>query len=150
MDNQRFEPRDRNFRARVERSFARQAFMTHIGARLSLIEPGRCEIVMGWRAELCQQHGYFHAATTAAIADSAAGYAALSLFEAGAGVLTAEFKINLLNPARGECLTATGRVVKPGRTLSVCHADVFASEGGEEVHVATALLTMMQVPGLDG
>ena len=143
-----FTPRDAAYAERVRASFARQAFMSHIGATIGRLEPGEVDLVLPARPELTQQHGYFHAGTTASIADSAAGYAALSLFEPGTGVLTTEFKINLLAPARGEYLIARGRVVKPGRTLTVCRSDVHGVEGARETHVATALLTMMQVPGL--
>jgi len=101
-----------------------------------------------FRQELTQQHGYFHAGTTATIADTAAGYAALSLYPAGTGVLTTEFKINLLNPAKGERLVARGHVIKPGRTLTVCKADVFGIQGGDETHVATTLLSMISIEGL--
>lgn len=103
---------------------------------------------MGFDERLCQQHGYFHAGVTTSIADSAAGYAALSLFAKGLGVLTSEFKLNLLNPATGPVLVARGAVVKPGRLLSVCRADVF---GGADcaIHVATGLFTMVAREGLD-
>ena len=141
-------PRDPAWEEKVRTSFARQPAMTLIRARLARVAPGEAEVAVDAHAELTQQHGYFHAGTTASIADSAAGYAALSLFEPGTGVLTTEFKINLLAPARGEYLIARGRVVKPGRTLTVCRSDVHGVEGARETHVATALLTMMQVPGL--
>ncbi|MEM7169626.1 MAG: PaaI family thioesterase [Pseudomonadota bacterium] len=102
-----------------------------IGARLEAIEPGEVVIELDYRSDLCQQHGFFHAGVTSTIADSAGGYAAFSLFPAGSSVLTVEFKINLMSPADGECLRAIGRVVKPGRTLTVCDVDVFALKGGE-------------------
>jgi len=138
-------PRDPGFEARVRASFERQAFMALIGARLGRVEAGHVEIVMPYRPDLTQQAGYFHAGATSAIADSSAGYAAYSLFDADTDVLTTEFKINLLNPAAGDRLIAPGRVVKPGRTLTVAASDVYAVTGANEVHVATALLTMIQV-----
>ncbi len=142
-------PRDPDFEARVRESFSRQDFMTLIGARLAHVEPGAVEIEMPFRKELCQQHGYFHAGATISIADSAAGYAALTLFPPGSGVLTTELKINLINPADADLLRARGQVVKPGRTLTVCRSDIYGGPPGEEKHVATALLTMMCLAGMD-
>ncbi len=144
-----FTPRDAGYAERVRASFARQAFMAHIGAEMLHLAPGEVDLACLSRPELTQQHGFFHAGVTSSIADSAAGYAALSLFEPGTGVLTTEFKINLVAPARGERLLARGRVVKPGRTLTICRSDVYAGEGDTETLCATALLTMMQVPGLN-
>lgn len=138
-----------DFEARVRTSFARQSFMTLLGARLVAVAPGAVDIEVPARGDLNQQHGFFHAGVTSSIADSAAGYAAFSLFPAEASVLTTEFKINLLAPASGERLVARGRVIKPGRTLAICRADVFGIDGAEEKHVATALLTMMQMGGLE-
>ncbi len=143
-----FEPRTPDFAARVADSFARQSFMTLLGARLAHIAPGEVDIETPARDDLCQQHGFFHAGVTASIADSAAGYAAYSLFSAESSVLTTEFKINLLAPAAGEVLIARGRVVKPGRTLTIARADVYGVQDGVEVHVATALYTMMQMAGM--
>ncbi len=144
-----FTPRDPAFAARVEASFARQAFMGHIGVALAHVAPGEVDLVAPFQPRLTQQHGFFHAGVTATIADSAAGYAALSLFSPGTGILTTEFKINLLAPARGEKLVARGRVIKPGRTLTVCRSDVAAISDGGETLVATGLFTLMQVEGLE-
>ena len=143
-----FTPRDPDYANRVRASFARQAFMTHIGAGIVHLAPGEVDLACHARPELTQQHGFFHAGVTSSIANSSAGYAALSLFEAGTGVLTTEFKINLVAPAKGARLIARGRVIRPGRTLTICRSDVFGAEGGAETLCATALLTMMQVPGL--
>ncbi|MBA5777961.1 PaaI family thioesterase [Stappia sp. F7233] len=143
-----FEPRDGNWRARVEDSFARQAFMEHIGARLTHLAPGEVDIEATYDSTLTQQHGFFHAGVTTTIADSAAGYAAYSLFEEGSSVLTTELKINLLAPAMGDRLVARGRVIKPGRTLTICRGDVYGITDGRERHVATALFTMMQMAGM--
>ena len=128
---------------RVRASFARQEFMVHLGARLAAVGPGTCAIACEPRAELSQQHGFVHAGVLAAIADSAAGYAALSLTPPGSEVLTVEFKLNLLAPARGDLLIARGAVLRPGRTLTVCEAAVVAIEDGEETQCAAALVTMM-------
>ena len=143
-----FKPRNNDFEACVRESFARQDFMTHIGAAITRIVPGEVDIELPHNWKLMQQHGFFHAGTTASIADTAAGYAALSLFKPDHGVLTTEFKINLLAPAKGEKLLARGKVLKPGRTLTICKSDVVAIAGGDETLVASALLTMMQIEGL--
>ncbi|MGI9373995.1 MAG: PaaI family thioesterase [Hyphomicrobiales bacterium] len=144
-----FTPRNPDFEALVRRSFEKQRFMAYLEASLSRIVPGEVDIVLPSRDELSQQHGYFHAGATVSIADSAAGYAALTLFKPGCGVLTTEFKVNLLAPAQGEKLVARGKVLKPGRTLTICQSDVVAIDDGQESHVATALLTMMQIEGLE-
>ena len=136
--------------ARVAASFARQSVMTTIGARLLRVAPGEVEIALPVDARLSQQHGFVHAGIVATIADSAAGYAALSLMRPGAGVLTAEFKINLLAPAGGDELIARGRVVKAGRTLTLALAEVHARKGGEEKLCAMLTATLMSVEGRDG
>lgn len=104
--------------ARIRESFERQGLMRHLGAEMTGIKAGFVTIRLPFRSELTQQHGYFHAGGTAAIADSAGGYAGATLMPDDSSVLTVEFKLNLLNPARGEWLEAVGRVVKPGRTHS--------------------------------
>ncbi|CAA7612326.1 conserved hypothetical protein [Candidatus Terasakiella magnetica] len=128
---------------RVRDSFDRQAFMTTIGARMTGLEPGHCVLEMASRPDLCQQNGFIHAGATTALADTAAGYAAFSLMPPGTDVLTVEFKMNLLNPAKGERLIARAQVIKPGRTLMVVRSDVVAITGTEEKPVATMLATMM-------
>src|SRR5262245_27574856 len=110
-------PEDPNYAERVRASFGRQHAMEFLGAQLRAVEPGETEIVLPFREELSQQHGFIHAGIVTAIADSACGYAALSLMPSGVGVLTVEFKVNLLHPASGGRLVARGQVVKPGRTL---------------------------------
>ena len=143
-----FEPLDPDFETRVRESFARQAFMRALGAELLQIAPGEVHIALPHKPDLTQQHGYFHGGVVATIADTAAGYAALTLFPKGTGVLTTEFKINLLRPAEGERLVARGRVIKPGRTLSICQSDVYAENGERESHVATVLLSMICREGI--
>ena len=143
----RFEPRDPDFANRVRASFDRQSIMALIGARLTQVEPGRVEIELPYRADLCQQDGFLHAGITSTIADSAGGYAAFSLMPADASVLTAEFKINLLAPADGELLRACGRVLRPGRTLTVCDVEVFAIKNGETKPCAKLLQTLMCLQG---
>ncbi len=142
-----FTSADPNFADRVRDSFARQSIMELIGAQLSRVEPGLVEIALPYRADLCQQHGFFHAGVTSTIADSAGGYAAFSLFPADASVLTTEFKINLLAPADGERLRALGRVLKPGRTLTICEVEVFALKDGREKLCAKLLQTLMTMHG---
>lgn len=138
-------PRDAAYDARVRASFARQALMTTIGATLVRVAPGEVDIDLPFREDLTQQHGFLHGGIVTAIADSACGYAALSLLPPEAAVLTVEYKVNLLAPARGARLLARGRVLRPGRTLTVCRADVAALDDGAERLVATMLATIMAV-----
>jgi uncharacterized protein (TIGR00369 family) len=130
---------------RVRRSFARLALMATIGAHLVRIEPGEVDIELAVRRDLLQQHGYVAAGIVTAIVDTACGYAALSLMPADAEVLTVEYKVNFISPARGERLMARGRVVKAGRTLSVCAGEVHALGAAEPKPVATMLATMVAV-----
>ena len=142
-----FKPRDPGWETKVRESFARQTVMTTIGARISALRPGFCEIELPYRRDLCQQHGFLHAGMTTTIADSAAGYAAFSLMPPGASVLTVEFKVNLMAPAAGERFFARGSVIKPGRTLTVVEAEVVAVDKGGEKTVAQMLATMMCLEG---
>jgi len=132
-------------KARVKDSFERQGLMVHLGARLSEIGPGRVHIVLPSRPEVTQQHGYFHAGATSAIADSAGGYAAYTLFPEDGSVLTVEYKINLMAPAEGELLEAVGTVLRSGRTLTVCRLEVFAVQGAERSLVASGQQTLIRV-----
>ena len=131
--------------ARVRASFERQGLMHHLGARIAHIGPGRVHIVLPSRPEVTQQHGYFHAGATSAIADSAGGYAAFTVFREDSSVLTVEYKINLLAPAEGEQLEAIGTVLKAGRTLTVCTLEVYASQGTERTLVASGQQTLIQI-----
>ncbi|HSK38503.1 MAG TPA: PaaI family thioesterase [Arenibaculum sp.] len=139
----RFAPPDPDFAARVRDSFARHAFLRLIGAELVETAPGICTIAVRVRADLCQQHGFIHAGVTATIADTAAGYAAFSLMPAGSSVLTTEFKINLMAPARGARLVARAEVLKPGRTLTVASVQVHAETGGERTCIAAMLASLI-------
>ena len=144
---------DPDFEARVRDSFARQIAMATLGATLSRVAAGEVDIALPFRADLTQQHGFLHAGILATILDSACGYAAFSKMPAGAAVLSIEFKINLLSPAAGEHFIARGRVLRSGRTISVCQADGFAITGESEKLVATMIGTMMCVrdnPALSG
>ena len=142
-----FQPKDPTYETRVRDSFARQALMRTIGARLGRIEPGRVEIELPFRADLTQQHGYLHAGITSTIADSAGGYAGFSLFPADSSVLTVEFKINLTAPAAGERFLAVGQVLKPGRTLTICSFEVTAVTGEQRTAVAVGQQTLMCLEG---
>jgi uncharacterized protein (TIGR00369 family) len=140
------------FEARVQESFARQAAMATLGARLGRVAPGEVDVLMEHGAHLTQQHGFLHAGIVACALDSACGYAALTLMPHDAAVLTIEFKINLLAPARGPRLRFEGRVAKAGRTISVAEGRAlqFDVDGGAQVLVATMTATMMTVVGRDG
>ena len=135
------------FADEVRRSFAKQAIMGVIGGELTLVEPGVVEIALAYRPDLTQQDGYIHAGIVTTIADSACGYAAYTLMPPESEVLAVEFKVNLLRPAKGEKFRARAEVIKPGRTLTVVRADVFATGGTEEPKlVATMQGTMMRLP----
>ena len=131
----------------VRQSFAKQAIMGVIGGTLTRVEPGVVEITLPYRADLTQQDGYVHAGIVTTIADSACGYAAYSLMPPESDVLAVEFKVNLLRPAKGDMFVARAEVLKPGKTLTVVRADVFAMSGSDEQQlVATMLGTMMRLP----
>jgi uncharacterized protein (TIGR00369 family) len=131
--------------ARVRDSFARQTIMTTLGAVIAAVRPGEVEIVLPFSDKILQQHNFIHAGAVATIADSACGYAALSVMPRDAAVLTTEFKINLLAPAKGERLRAIGRVVRSGKKLVITLGEVFAEEGGARKQVALITATMMVV-----
>lgn len=150
MDAPRLEPQDPDFAARVRASFALQGAMATIGATLGAIEPGRVMIELPWQQGLTQQHGFLHAGIVAAALDSACGYAASTLMPADAGVLTIEFKINLLAPAQGTRFRMEGSVLKPGRTITVTEGRAFALHEGREKLVATMGATMMTITGRAG
>lgn len=139
------EPSNPRFEQAVRDSFASQQLMATLGARLARVAAGEVEIRVPFRRELTQQHGFLHAGVVTAAMDSACGYAAFTLMPAGVGVLSVEFKTNLLAPARGEELIARARVVRAGRTISVCQADATMLAAGAETAVATMLATMMTI-----
>lgn len=145
-----FTPLDPDFANRVRDSFERQQFMKTLGATLAAVEPGFVEIHLPISPAVTQQHGFVHAGAVASIADSACGYAAFSLMPADAGVLAVEFKINLMAPAKGDKLIARGRVIRAGRTLSVCQADVVGVTGKTEKTVAILTSTVMTMRGKEG
>src|SRR5688572_20555431 len=134
--------RDPNYASRIHESFGRQKAMALIGASLKSVAPGQVEISLPYRDELTQQKGFVHGGILGMIADTACGYAAFSLMPAGGSLVTVEYKMNILTPARGS-LVAHGSVVRPGRTLTVARAEVYAEDGK---HVATMQQTLMALP----
>jgi uncharacterized protein (TIGR00369 family) len=145
-----FQPLDPHFAERVAASFQRQTVMATLGAHLRQVTPGAVEIVLPYRADLCQQHGFMHAGMLTAVVDSACGYAALSLMPPAVGVLSVEFKVNFLAPAAGELFIARGKVMRSGRSISVCTGEVIALAQGAEKLVALMQATMMAVAGQAG
>lgn len=140
-----FKATNPDYERTVRESFARQGLMSTLGARIVTLEPGYCVIEMAYAPGVSQQQGFFHGGGIGAIADTAAGYAAYSLMPAGAEILTVEYKINLIRPALPPLLRAEGRVLRPGRTLTVCRADIYCR--GKSGLEACALLqsTLMRV-----
>ncbi|WP_047218425.1 MULTISPECIES: PaaI family thioesterase [Delftia] len=145
----RLEPANSDFARRVQDSFARQGAMHTLGAELSLLEPGAVNVCLDWAPGLTQQHGFLHAGMVSAALDSACGYAGLTLMPADAAVLTIEFKINLLAPAKGQRFRMEGRVLKPGRTITVTEGRAYAIDEGREKLIATMGCTLMCVQGRD-
>jgi uncharacterized protein (TIGR00369 family) len=136
-------PADPDFAARVRESFSRQKAMALIGACLGAVEPGYVEVALPWREDLTQQKGFIHGGILGMIADTACGYSAFSLMPADCSLVTVEYKINILTPARGS-LAARGQVVKAGRTLTVARAEVYSEDGR---HVASMQQTLMMLAG---
>ena len=134
-------PADPAFAQRCRESFGRQKAMALIGATLTVVEPGYVEIALPFRDDLTQQKGYVHGGILGMIADTACGYSAFSLMPAGCSIVTVEYKMNILTPARGP-LIAKGQVLRPGRTLTVARGEVYADDGR---HVATMQQTLMML-----
>jgi uncharacterized protein (TIGR00369 family) len=129
----------------VRESFSRQTIMATLGATLESVSEGRVTITLPYAAHICQQHGFLHAGVVSTIADSACGYAGLTVMPQGSAVLTVEFKVNLMAPAKGERFVAEGRVIKAGRTLVVTQGEVTAIEGGRQTGVAVITATLMRL-----
>jgi len=142
-----FTATDPDFAERVRKSFDAQGIMDHIGATLTLIEPGVCEIELPYSDAVSQQHGFFHGGVIGTIADSAGGYAAFGLMDAEDGILTVEYKLNLMALADGDLLVARGRVLRAGRTLTVARAEVGVVKNGVEVACAAMQQTLMRIVG---
>jgi uncharacterized protein (TIGR00369 family) len=140
--------RDPNWEAKARASFARQTFMETIGARLTALSPGWCEIELPFRTDLCQQHGFLHGGVVTAIAANAGAYAAFTLMPEGTSVVGIEYKLNLFASPKGTRFVARGRVLRPGRTLHVVESEVDAAQGGALRPVARMLATMMATEGI--
>lgn len=138
--------KDPTYEARVRESFSRQTLMATLGASIVFIAPGQVHIELPFAQQFCQQNGFLHAGAIASIADSANGYAASTLAPPETDVLAVEFKINLLAPAQGGAFLARGQVLRPGRTLTVCQAEVFTTGTPEQVLIATMLSTIIVRP----
>ena len=134
---------DPNFEARVRANFATQGMLTALGGTLSRVRPGEVHILAPFDSRFTQQDGFLHAGVVTTLMDSACGYAAFSLMPADSRVLSVEFKVNLLSPARGDRFRAQGQVIKHGRTLTVCEGKLFAISGGEETLCAIMQATMI-------
>lgn len=140
-----FKAKDENFVNRIITSFKKQDVMQTIGGQLVKVEPGEIHIELPFSEKLTQQHGYIHAGILTTIVDSACGYAAWTLMDPEAEVLTVEYKVNFILPAKGKDFLAVGRVVKPGRTLTVCTGEVLVKDGSEYKTVAIMQATMMAI-----
>jgi uncharacterized protein (TIGR00369 family) len=134
----------------IRESFRRQTIMATIGATIETLERGRAVIALPYAKHICQQHGFLHAGVVTTIVDSACGYAAYTMMPENSSVLTVEFKVNLLSPAKGERFIAEGRVIKPGRTLLVTQGEVTAIDGGKTTTVAIITATMMRLEAKPG
>ena len=147
-----FPPLEAAAAERIHASFAKQGAMTTVGARLTHLARGQVHLCFDWAPALTQQHGFIHAGMMATVLDSACGYAGLSVMPLEAGVLSIEFKINLLAPARGQYFHFLGRVIKPGRTITVCDGEAWGFDDGKKTLIATMHGTIMALfdrPGLD-
>ncbi|MBL8747741.1 MAG: PaaI family thioesterase [Planctomycetes bacterium] len=148
-------PRDPNFEQRVRDSYARQAAMAFLGATMARVVPGGVVLELPFRREITQQHGFVHAGVGTSVMDSACGYAALTLMDRGTGVLSVEFKVNLLAPAQGQLFRAIGKVVRSGRTLVVTTAELRAfatpqerSDGALVAMMTATIMTVRDRPDL--
>ncbi|QHO72144.1 thioesterase [Bradyrhizobium sp. CCBAU 051011] len=146
----RFQPKNPDYREIAIDTFNQQRAMKTLGISIARLEPGEVDLAMNYRDELTQQHGFIHAGIITAALDNACGIAAFTLMPAGAGILTVEFKTNLLAPARGERFAFRATVVKPGRTLTVCEARAYAAHDGVETLIATMSGTLMALPPREG
>ncbi len=139
----KFTIRNEDYAARTRASFTRQQFMETLGARITELDAGFCELQLPYAKNLTQQHGYFHGGVIGTLADNAGGYAAFTLLKPADSILTIEYKLNIMAPANGELLIARGQVLRPGRRVTVAHTDLFSVKDGIETHCATSLATLM-------
>ena len=140
-----YQPFDPDFENRIHESFQHQRMMGTMGAELALVQPGEVHITAPYDSRFTQQDGFLHAGTVTTLVDSACGYAAYSFMPADTRVLSVEFKVNLLSPAQGESFRAEGRVIKPGKTLTVCEGKLYALDDDKEKLVAVMQATMICV-----
>ncbi|MEP5611462.1 MAG: PaaI family thioesterase [Cyclobacteriaceae bacterium] len=131
------------FIERIREGFEAQSFMQHIGAKLTDIKEGYVQIEVEYNDRLLQQHGFYHGGVVATLADNAGGFAGNTLMSENEQPLSIEFKINLLNPAKGEKLVAKARVLKNGRRIKVCEVNVYGVQDGEEKHCAVAIVSVI-------
>jgi uncharacterized protein (TIGR00369 family) len=144
-----FQARNPDFEARLRESFARQTFMKTLGVELGAVAPGRVELRLPYREDLCQQHGYFHGGVIGTLADNAGGYAAFSLMAVEDSILTVEYKMNIVAPGAGAALVCIGEVLRPGRSLTVTEAKVYAEAAdGTRKLCAVSLNTLMTMAGM--
>ena len=136
-------PVDPDFEQRIRTSFARQELINTLNGKIAFISPGELHIEAPFDERFTQQDGFLHAGIVTTLMDSACGYAAYTLMPADSRVLSVEFKVNFLNPARGERFRAEGRVAKNGRTISVCEGKLFALQNGQGKLVAMMQATMI-------
>ena len=148
--NSQFEPKDAGYKEKVIESFKRQEVMKTLNASVQTVRPGEVELKLPYQQNLTQQHGFIHAGIVSTVLDSACGYAAFSLMPEKAAVLTIEFKINLLAPAKGDWFRAVGKVKKPGKNITVTEGELFSCADGQEKLVATMVGTIMSVYDRDG
>ena len=146
----KFEPKYAGFKDKVISSFERQDVMKTLNASIQAVRPGEVELKIPYQKNLTQQHGFIHAGIVSTILDSACGYAAFSLMSEHAAVLTIEFKINLLSPAKGDWFLAVGKVKKAGKNITVAEGEFFSYADGKEKLVATMVGTIMSVYDRDG
>jgi uncharacterized protein (TIGR00369 family) len=140
-----FTPKDPNFAARVKDSFERQKFMALLKAILVKTEPGFCEIHIPYNDSLTQQHSFIHGGVVGTIADTTSGYAAFSLMDASSSILSVEFKLNLIAPAKGDLLIGRASVLKNGKILTICRAEVFIVTDGKEKLCAASQSTLIEL-----
>jgi len=143
----RFEPRNPAWEKKSREIFERQSFMRMIGARISVLAPGVCDLELPYRDDLCQQNVFLHGGVITSIADTSCGIASSTLLSPEAGILSVEFKYNMMAPAAGERFIARGRVIRPGRTLTIAESAVFAVKDGVENEIGRMLATMMFLEG---
>ncbi len=146
----RFEPRNPAWEKKSREIFERQSFMRMIGARIAALSPGVCDLELPHRDDLCQQNVFLHGGVITSIADTSCGIASSTLLSPEAGILSVEFKYNMMAPAAGERFIARGRVIRPGRTLTIAESAVFAVKDGKETEIGRMLATMMFLEGKGG